>query len=53
MCWKVSKTPHCLKLVKSIDMRTVAKGRKQNAEYRTREHLAETEVAKLLSALKI
>jgi len=38
--------------VKSIEMRPVAKGRKPNAAYRTREHLTEAEVAKLLNALK-
>jgi site-specific recombinase XerD len=33
-------------------MRPVAKGRKLNSHYRTREHLTEAEVAKLLNALK-
>ncbi len=42
----------CLKLVKSIEMRPVRKGRKPNPAYRTREHLTEAEVAKLLNALK-
>ncbi len=41
-----------LKLVKSVVMRPVAKGRKPNGQYRTREHLTETEVHKLLNALK-
>ncbi len=41
-----------LKLVKSIVMRPVRKGRKPNNEYRTREHLTEAEVHKLLNALK-
>jgi site-specific recombinase XerD len=45
------KTQH-LKLVKSIEMRPVRKGRKPNPAYRTREHLTEAEVAKLLTALK-
>ena len=43
------KSSH-LKLVKSAVMRPV--GRKANADYRTREHLTEAEVAKLLAALK-
>ncbi len=43
--------PKHLKLVKSIEMRPVAKGRKPNSQYRTREHLTEEEVAKLLAAL--
>ncbi len=46
-----AKAKH-LKLVKSIEMRTVTKGRKPNTQYRTREHLTEEEVAKLLAALK-
>ncbi len=46
-----AKSKH-LKLVKNIVMRPVAKGRKPNIEYRTREHLTEEEVAKLLAALK-
>jgi integrase len=41
-----------LKLVKSIEMRPVRKGRKPNPVYRTREHLTEAEVAKLLNTLK-
>ncbi len=41
-----------LKLVKSVVMRPVAKGRKPNGQYRTREHLTEAEVAKLLNSLK-
>ncbi len=41
-----------LKLVKSVVMRPVAKGRKPNGQYRTREHLTEAEVHKLLNALK-
>ena len=44
-----------LKLVKQTDLRTVAgtvAGRKSNDAYRTREHLTETEMAKLLTALK-
>ena len=40
-----------LKLVKRTDLRTVA-GRKANDAYRTREHLTESEMAKLLAALK-
>jgi integrase len=40
-----------LKLVECADMRTVA-GRKPNDAYRTREHLTETEMTKLLAALK-
>jgi site-specific recombinase XerD len=39
-----------LKLVDCIDMRTV--GRKPNAAYRVREHLTESEMVKLLTALK-
>jgi len=39
-----------LKLVKNTVMRPV--GRKANADYRVREHLTETEMAKLLTALK-
>jgi hypothetical protein len=39
-----------LKLVKRIDMRPV--GRKANKAYRTREHLTESEMTKLLAALK-
>lgn len=38
------------KLVKSSDKRTV--GRQANTAYRTREHLTEAEIAKLLAALK-
>jgi site-specific recombinase XerD len=41
-----------LKVIKSIEMRPVRNGRKPNTEYRTREHLTEAEVQKLLSALK-
>ena len=42
-----------LKLVKSTVMRPVAAtGRKLNKAYRTREHLTESEVTKLLAALK-
>jgi type 1 fimbriae regulatory protein FimB/type 1 fimbriae regulatory protein FimE len=42
-----------LKLVRSTDMRPVAPaGRKANDAYRVREHLTETEMAKLLTALK-
>jgi integrase len=40
-----------LKLVKSIEMRPVRKG-KPNPAYRTRQHLTEAEVGKLLTALK-
>src|SRR4249919_2557978 len=40
-----------LKLVERSVMRTVA-GRKANDAYRTREHLTESEIAKLLVALK-
>ena len=39
-----------LKLVDCTDMRPV--GRKPNAAYRVREHLTESEMAKLLAALK-
>lgn len=39
-----------LKLVEHIDMRPV--GRKPNKAYRTREHLTDSEMAKLLAALK-
>src|SRR5262245_50308031 len=39
-----------LKLIKCTEMRPV--GRKPNAAYRVREHLTETEVAKLLTALR-
>jgi hypothetical protein len=39
------------KLVDRTDLRTV-KGRKPNDAYRTREHLTESEIAKLLTALK-
>ena len=39
------------KLVERADLRTVT-GRKTNDAYRTREHLTESEVAKLLTALK-
>jgi integrase len=48
----VSTAPHRAKLTKSIVMRPVAKGRKPNCQYRTREHLTEAELAKLLNALK-
>jgi len=42
-----------LKLVDQSDMRPVAShGRKPNKAYRTREHLTEAEMAKLLDALK-
>lgn len=42
-----------LKLVECTDMRPVAlKGRKPNKAYRTREHLTEAEMTKLLAALK-
>ncbi len=41
-----------LKLLKSTVMRPVAKGRKPNGQYRTREHLTEAEVHNLLNALK-
>lgn len=44
--------PKHLKPAKSIVMRPVQKGRKPNDHYRTREHLTEAEVAKLLNALK-
>jgi site-specific recombinase XerD len=50
---KMSAKAKHLKLVESTDMRPVAaKGRKANTEYRTREHLTEAEMTKLLSALK-
>ena len=46
-----AKAKH-LRLVKSSEMRPVAsKGRKANDAYRVREHLTETEMAKLLDAL--
>ncbi len=48
----MSHTAKQLKLVKSIVMRPVRKGRKPNSQYRTREHLTEAEVGKLLNALK-
>ena len=42
-----------LKLVERTDMRPVASpGRKLNKTYRTREHLTESEMTKLLAALK-
>ena len=42
-----------LKLIKRTDMRPVtSSGRKLNKTYRTREHLTEAEMAKLLTALK-
>ena len=42
-----------LKLIKRTDMRPVASpGRKLNKTYRTREHLTEAEMAKLLTVLK-
>jgi site-specific recombinase XerD len=42
-----------LKLVEHTDMRPVAStGRKPNKAYRTREHLTESEMAKLLTTLK-
>ena len=41
-----------LKLVKRTVMRPVANGRKPNEAYRVREHLTESEMAKLLNALK-
>ena len=42
-----------LKLVKSTEMRPVAaKGRQSNAAYRVREHLTESEMDRLLAALK-
>jgi type 1 fimbriae regulatory protein FimB/type 1 fimbriae regulatory protein FimE len=45
--------PPRLKLVKSSVMRPVpATGRKPNAEYRVREHLTETEMDRLLAALR-
>jgi site-specific recombinase XerD len=45
--------PRHLKLVKSTVMRPVApQGRKANDAYRVREHLTESEVDKLLAALK-
>jgi type 1 fimbriae regulatory protein FimB len=44
---------HGLKLVKRTVMRPVApRGRKPNKAYRTREHLTESEIGKLLAALK-
>src|SRR5262249_39117054 len=45
------KSSH-LKLVKSSEKRTVAAGRKPNDAYRVREHLTESEISKLLAALK-
>ena len=42
-----------LKLVERIEMRPVtSRGRKSNQVYRTREHLTEAEIAKLLATLK-
>jgi site-specific recombinase XerD len=42
-----------LRVVRSTVMRPVAsKGRKANKDYRTREHLTESEMVKLLAALK-
>ena len=42
-----------LKLVRSTDMRPVAPaGRKTNSAYRVREHLTESEMTKLLAALR-
>ena len=46
------KSPR-LKLVKSTEMRPVAaRGRQPNAAYRVREHLTESEMDRLLAALK-
>ena len=46
------KSPR-LKLVKTTEMRPVAaKGRRPNAAYRVREHLTESEMDRLLAALK-
>jgi integrase len=43
----------CFPSTESTVMRPVeSKGRKANADYRTREHLTESEMAKVLSALK-
>jgi integrase len=41
-----------LKLLRSTVMRTVARGRMPNKAYRTREHLTESEIGRLLAALK-
>jgi integrase len=42
-----------LKLLRSTVMRTVApRGRRPNKAYRTREHLTESEIGRLLAALK-
>jgi site-specific recombinase XerD len=50
---KMAVKPKRLKLVKAIEMRPVAStGRKPNSEYRSREHLTEAEIGKLLAALK-
>ena len=47
----MKKSP--LKLVApTIVNRTVAPGRRPNADYRTREHLTETEIEKLIDAVK-
>jgi type 1 fimbriae regulatory protein FimB/type 1 fimbriae regulatory protein FimE len=47
----LKKSP--LKLVApTIVNRTVAPGRRPNADYRTREHLTETEIEKLIDAVK-
>jgi hypothetical protein len=44
--------PSRFRLVKSIEKRPVAAGRRPNAVYRVREHLTEDEMARLLAALK-
>ena len=43
--------PSRFRLVKSIEKRPVAAGRRPNAVYRVREHLTEDEMARLLAAL--
>lgn len=45
------KSSH-LRLVKSGEKRAVAAGRKPNDAYRVGEHLTESEITKLLAALK-
>jgi integrase len=49
---KMSVNPRHLKLVDRTVMRPVTARRKANNAYRVREHLTESEVAKLLAALK-
>src|SRR5262249_48694386 len=49
--WGTPMKSNTLKLIKCTEMQPV--GRKKNPPYRVREHLMETEVAKLLTALKV